>query len=66
MSENRKHFAAMSIAARCLPPMIGLVFTTSASAAGFQKRVGMGLWASSGAGPQPPFCGYAGDSWRRG
>jgi len=38
----------VSIAARCLPPMIGLVFTTDASAAGFRKRLGMGLRARLG------------------
>ena len=38
----------LSIAARCLPRMIGLVFTTDASAAGFRKRLGMGLRARLG------------------
>jgi hypothetical protein len=56
----------VSIAARCLPPMIGLVFTTGASAAGLRKRLRAGLRASSVGSPRSPFCGCAGGSWHRG
>ena len=43
-----------------------LVFTTSASVAGFPQRVSRGLRAKLRVSPRPPFCGCAADSWRRG